>query len=61
MVIAKCYITTEGVLVIEAERFHTQEKNRIYAVARLVVLIQQALVAPNIPPFSAQSIGRVME
>jgi ribosome-associated protein len=41
-------LTTEGVLVIEAKRFRTQEKNRIDAVARLVALIQQALIEPKV-------------
>lgn len=41
-------MTAEGVLVIEAKRYRTQEKNRIDAVARLVALIQQALVPPKI-------------
>jgi ribosome-associated protein len=41
-------LTTEGVLVIEAKRFRTQEKNRIDALSRLVALIQQALVEPKV-------------
>ena len=41
-------LTAEGVLVIVAKRFRTQEKNRIDAVARLVALVQQALVAPKV-------------
>jgi len=41
-------LTAEGVLVIEAKRFRTQEKNRINALARLVSLIQQALVPPKV-------------
>jgi ribosome-associated protein len=41
-------LTAEGVLVIEAKRFRTQEKNRIDALARLVALIQQALPAPKV-------------
>ena len=41
-------LTAEGVLVIEAKRFRTQEQNRIDAVNRLVALIQQALVPPKI-------------
>ena len=41
-------VTEDGVLIIEAKRFRTQEQNRIDAVARLVSLIQQALVAPKI-------------
>jgi ribosome-associated protein len=41
-------LTAEGVLVIEAKRFRTQEKNRIDALVRLVALIQQALVPPKV-------------
>jgi ribosome-associated protein len=41
-------MTEEGMLIIEAKRFRTQEKNRSDAVARLVALIQQALVEPKV-------------
>lgn len=41
-------MTEDGVLIIEAKRFRTQEQNRLDAVARLVTLIQQALVAPKV-------------
>jgi ribosome-associated protein len=41
-------MTDDGVLVIEAKRFRTQEQNRIDALARLVALIQQALVPPKV-------------
>jgi ribosome-associated protein len=40
-------ITTEGVLVIEAKRFRTQEQNRQDARDRLVALIQQAVQPPK--------------
>jgi ribosome-associated protein len=40
-------ITDEGVLVIRAERFRTQERNREDARARLADLIRQALIAPK--------------
>lgn len=40
-------LTTEGVLVIEAKRYRTQEQNREDAIARLVTLIQQATEAPK--------------
>jgi ribosome-associated protein len=39
--------TREGVIVIAAQRFRTQERNRADAVERLVALIRQALVAPK--------------
>jgi len=35
-------MTDEGVLLIEAKRYRTQEQNRLDAVQRLVSLIQQA-------------------
>ncbi len=46
-VIAKNRITEEGVLVIEAKRFRTQEQNREDAIARLVALIFQATEKPK--------------
>jgi ribosome-associated protein len=41
-------MTADGVLIIEAKRYRTQDQNRIDAIARLVTLIQQALVTPKI-------------
>ena len=40
-------LTDEGVLVIRAERFRTQERNRDDARQRLTELIQEALIAPK--------------
>ena len=40
-------ITTEGILVIEAHRFRTQEENRQDARQRLVDLIEKAAIAPK--------------
>jgi ribosome-associated protein len=40
-------LTKEGVLVIRAERFRTQEQNRADARARLIDLIQTAAVSPK--------------
>jgi ribosome-associated protein len=40
-------LTNEGVIIITARRFRTQEKNRADAVARLVELIRGAVVAPK--------------
>ena len=37
-------LTTEGVIVIQADRFRSQEQNRADARARLIELIEQALV-----------------
>lgn len=44
---AKKRITEEGVLMIEAKRFRTQEQNREDAIARLVALIFQATEKPK--------------
>ena len=40
-------LTDEGVLVIRAERFRTQERNRQDARARLVELVRRAAVVPK--------------
>ena len=40
-------ITGEGVLLIEARRFRTQEQNRADALQRFVALVRKALVAPK--------------
>jgi len=40
-------LTGEGVLVIRAERFRTQERNRADARARLIALLRRAAVAPR--------------
>lgn len=40
-------VTGEGVLIIEARRFRTQEKNKADAIHRLVVLMQRAFVPPQ--------------
>lgn len=45
--IARNRITEEGVLIIEAKRYRTQEQNREDAVARLVALIFQATEKPK--------------
>ncbi len=42
-------LTKDGVLVIEAQRFRTQERNRADALDRLVTLIREA-AAPPPPP-----------
>jgi ribosome-associated protein len=39
-------VTKEGVLIIEARRFRTQDKNRTDAVERLAGLIRKAAVEP---------------
>lgn len=40
-------LTREGVLLIKANRFRTQERNREDAIERLVDLVRAALVAPT--------------
>jgi len=40
--------TRDGVIVIDAQRFRTQEQNRADAVARLVALVGQAAIAPKL-------------
>ena len=40
-------MTTDGVLVIKANRFRSQEQNRQDAVNRLVLLIQRAMETPK--------------
>ena len=40
-------MTQDGVLIIEAKRYRTQEQNRSDAGQRLAVLIQKALVRPK--------------
>jgi ribosome-associated protein len=39
-------LTQDGVLVLSAQRFRTQERNRDDAMERLIALIRQAAVAP---------------
>jgi ribosome-associated protein len=40
-------ITAEGVLLIEAKRFRTQEQNRADAIQRFVELVRRSLVRPR--------------
>lgn len=40
-------ISKEGVIIIKAQRFRTQEKNRADAIDRLVELIRKAIVPPK--------------
>jgi ribosome-associated protein len=46
-ILAANRITTDGVLIVEAKRFRTQEQNRADAIARLVALILQATEKPR--------------
>jgi ribosome-associated protein len=40
-------MTAEGLIVIDAQRFRSQEQNRADAVERLATMIRQALVEPK--------------
>ncbi|MEW6502411.1 MAG: alternative ribosome rescue aminoacyl-tRNA hydrolase ArfB [Chloroflexota bacterium] len=56
-------ITDEGVLILEAKRYRTQEQNRMDALRRLNALVQQALTAPKTrkpthPTISARAARR---
>jgi ribosome-associated protein len=48
LVLAGQKLTKEGVIVIDARRFRTQERNRQDAIARLVALIRRAAVVPKL-------------
>jgi len=41
-------MTEDGILIIEAKRYRTQEQNRFDATQRLITLIQKALEKPKI-------------
>jgi len=41
-------MTGDGILIIEAKRYRTQEQNRLNAIQRLIVLIRKALVKPKV-------------
>ncbi|CAL8968088.1 Peptidyl-tRNA hydrolase ArfB [Rhodoplanes serenus] len=47
MRLAGSRLTTDGVLVITAQRFRTQERNRADARERLIAMIQEAAVRPT--------------
>lgn len=57
--------TQDGIIVIEAKNFRTQEQNRIEATRRLSALIEQALVKPKIrrptKPSATAKAARVSE
>ena len=40
-------LTGEGVLIIDARRFRTRERNRHDALERLIALVQKAAIAPR--------------
>jgi ribosome-associated protein len=54
-------MTDEGVLVIEAKRYRTQEQNRADALLRLTSLIQKAAVEPKTRRASRPSLSAKAE
>ncbi len=40
-------ITKDGVIVIQAQRFRSQERNRVDAIERLVEMLKEAMVRPT--------------
>lgn len=58
-------ITNEGVLLIEAKRFRTQEQNHEDAIQRFIELVRKSLVKPKArkktKPTAASKEGRLKE
>lgn len=50
-------ITAEGILVIEAQQFSTQERNRQAAIERLVNIIKEASISPKVRRKTKPSAG----
>jgi ribosome-associated protein len=50
-------MTDDGILIIEAKRTRSQEKNRLDAIQRLVKLIQQAAEPPKLRKKTRPSAG----
>ncbi len=65
LTLAGARATTEGVLVIEAKQYRTQEQNRADALLRLSELLRKALIRPKTRrktrPGVAASAARVFE
>lgn len=49
-------MTEDGILIIEAKRFRTQEQNRLDAISRLAALVQKASEKPKIRKKTRPSI-----
>jgi ribosome-associated protein len=58
-VLAGRRMTREGVLIIDAQRFRTRERNRADAQERLVALLQKAAVPPV--PRTATKVSRAQK
>lgn len=56
MKIASNRVTDEGILIIEAKRYRSQEQNRLDALRRLTVLVQQALEQPKVRKATRPSV-----
>ncbi len=46
--LASSRVTEDGILIIEAKRYRTQEQNRFDATQRFITLIKKALEAPKV-------------
>lgn len=46
--IAKNRISSDGILLIEAKRYRSQEQNRLDAIQRLIALLRQATEKPKV-------------
>lgn len=58
-------VTVDGIIIIEAKRYRSQEQNRLDAINRLIVLVQRAAEKPNVrkktKPSLTASAARVDE
>ena len=50
-------MTNEGILIIEAKRYRTQEQNRFDAIQRLITLTQKALEKPKLRKATRPSLS----
>ena len=50
-------MTKDGVIVIQAQRFRTQERNRADAIDRLVELLREAMVRPTPRRLTRPTLG----
>ena len=50
-------MTKNGVIVIQAERFRTQERNKADAIERLVTLLREAMVRPKVRRPTRPTLG----
>src|SRR3989442_2015232 len=50
-------MTKDGVIVIHAQRFRTQERNRTDAIDRLLELLREAMTRPTPPPPTQPTAG----